>query len=204
MPNYRVSLAFAKLPDASLGEFTLSVVDSMTGNAAYPAPAVPLADLAASRTTFLAALSASGLGGAQATAAKNDVREALLKLLRKQAAYVQAEMNDDLATLLSSGFASVSRNRTRVPLPPPRVERIRNERSTQLLVDLAPVANAKSYEVQKMNGTGGWMPVGVFTQARRIVLEGLNPGSTYSVQARAIGGATGYSDWCDPVSHMSL
>ena len=126
MPNYRVSLAFAKLPDASLGEFVLTVVDSMTGNPAYPAPAVPVADLAASRAAFLSALSASDTGGVQATAAKNDAREALLKLLRKQAAYVQGEMNDDLATLLSSGFVNVSRNRTRVQLPPPRVECIRN------------------------------------------------------------------------------
>jgi hypothetical protein len=204
MPNYRVSLAFTKVSDASLGEFVLTVVDSMTSNPAYPTPTVPIPDLAAARTAFLRALSASEVGGMLATATKNESREALLKLMRKQAAYVQGEMGDDFATLLSSGFESVSRNRTRIQLPPPRVERIRNERSAQLVVDLAPMANARAYEVQKMNGTGGWMPVGIFTQSRRIVLEGLNPGSIYTVQARAVGGTTGYSDWSDPVSHMSL
>jgi hypothetical protein len=204
MSNYRVSLAFAKLPDANLGEFVFTVIQSLTSNPAYPEPVVPLVDLSASREAFLAALSASDVGGVQATVAKNEAREALLTLMRKQAAYVQAEMGNDLARLLSSGFASVSRNRTRVQLSPPQVERIRNERSAQLLLDLKPVANARAYEVQKMNGTGGWTPVGTFTQARRIVVEGLNPGSTYTLQARAIGGATGYSDWSDPVSHMSL
>jgi hypothetical protein len=27
---------------------------------------------------------------------------------------------------------------------------------------------------------------------------------TYTVQARAVGGSTGYSDWSDPVSHMAM
>jgi hypothetical protein len=68
---------------------------------------------------------------------------------------------------------------------------------------MQPVANAKSYEVQTKNG-GGWTPAGVFAQTRGIVLPGLTPGQNYSVQARAIGGSTGYSDWSDPVSHMVM
>jgi hypothetical protein len=35
-------------------------------------------------------------------------------------------------------------------------------------------------------------------------LYGLTPGTTYSLQVRAVGGSTGYSDWSDAVSHMSL
>ncbi|HEU5122457.1 MAG TPA: fibronectin type III domain-containing protein [Verrucomicrobiae bacterium] len=56
-----------------------------------------------------------------------------------------------------------------------------------------------------MSYTGGnWQSAGVFTQARKIVLTDLTPGTTYTIQARAIGGSTGSSDWSDPVSHMSL
>ena len=54
------------------------------------------------------------------------------------------------------------------------------------------------------NGTGGFVPAGTFTQARRMVLTGLNPGQSYTVQIRAVGGSTGYSDWSDPVSHMAM
>ncbi|NOS68990.1 MAG: fibronectin type III domain-containing protein [Verrucomicrobia bacterium] len=36
-----------------------------------------------------------------------------------------------------------------------------------------------------------------------VLLDGLTPGATYAVQARAVGGTTGYSDWSDPVSHMA-
>jgi len=45
---------------------------------------------------------------------------------------------------------------------------------------------------------------GQFTQGRRIVLKELTPGTTYNIQARAVGGSTGYSDWSDPISHMAM
>ncbi|MFM8469141.1 MAG: fibronectin type III domain-containing protein [Limisphaerales bacterium] len=36
------------------------------------------------------------------------------------------------------------------------------------------------------------------------VVENLTPGTTYTFSVRAVGGSTGFSDWSDPVSHMSL
>lgn len=33
--TYRVSLGFARLPDADLAPFTQNVIDSLTGNASY-------------------------------------------------------------------------------------------------------------------------------------------------------------------------
>ncbi len=53
-------------------------------------------------------------------------------------------------------------------------------------------------------GPNGWQTAGIYTQARRIVLQTLTPGTTYNIQARAVGGTIGYSDWSDPVSHMAL
>ena len=45
---------------------------------------------------------------------------------------------------------------------------------------------------------------GLFTNSRSMPLNGLTPGTTNTVQARAIGGSTGSSDWSNPVGHMSL
>lgn len=73
-----------------------------------------------------------------------------------------------------------------------------------LLLRLAPIDNARAYEVRISYGPNGWQSAGVFTQARRLILEDLTPGTTYTLQTRAIGGITGYSDWSDPVSHMAL
>lgn len=48
-----------------------------------------------------------------------------------------------------------------------------------------------------------WAISGAYTQARRIVLTNLVPGTTYMIQAQAIGGSTGQSNWSTPVSIMS-
>jgi hypothetical protein len=84
-----------------------------------------------------------------------------------------------------------------------------NGHSTQLLVNVNKVANARTYELQTAAiGDGGapgpWQRGGLFTKSRAMLLNGLTPGTTYAVQVRAIGGSTGYSDWSDPVSHMCM
>jgi hypothetical protein len=53
-------------------------------------------------------------------------------------------------------------------------------------------------------GTFGVVVVTVeSTRARKIELPGMTPGTTYSLEARAIGGSTGYSDWSLPTSIMA-
>jgi len=44
----------------------------------------------------------------------------------------------------------------------------------------------------------------ISTQARRVILDNLTPGTVYTIQARAIGGSEGYSEWCDPTTHMAM
>lgn len=204
MNNYRVNLGFAEYPDANLDEFTTNIITSLTGNAGFPTPPVMLAVLGALQTTFANALAAAAQGGKQLTAVKNGARAALLTALRKEAAYVQTLAGQDIALLLSSGFLANSTNKTQSPLTTPNIIGIENGMSTQLVVRLQGVPNARAYEVQVKNGTGGWVQAGVFTQARGIVVPGLTPGNTYSVQARGVGGSVGYSDWSDPVSHMVM
>lgn len=203
MPNYRVSLSFRNLSDAGLDEFAANIVVSLTGNGEFPTPLVPLAALTAAQEAFHDAVLAAAQGGTQLTASKNEKRLILEDLLRQEASYVQAIALHNLSTLLSSGFQASSTNRTSTQLPAPAIVGLENGLASQLILKMLPVVNAKSYEVQTKNG-GGWTPAGVFTQARSIVLPGLTPGQNYSVQARAIGGSTGYSDWSDPVSHMVL
>jgi hypothetical protein len=163
-----------------------------------------LVALGSLETTFANALAAAAQGGTHLTAVKNAARATLVGALRKLAAYVQSIAGQDLAMLLSSGFLANSTSKTQTPLDTPNIVEIDNGMSTQLIVRLQGVDNARAYEVQVKNGTGGWVPAGVFTQARGIVVGNLTPGSTYSVQARGVGGSTGYSDWSDPVSHMAM
>ena len=51
---------------------------------------------------------------------------------------------------------------------------------------------------------GSWQAGGVFSNTRDLAVNGLTPGTIYAIQARVLGGSTGYSDWSDPVQHMSM
>lgn len=209
MFQLRVLLGFAAASDHSLEETATAVLSKLYGNTAYPTPPVTQAALQAALTAFSLAIAAANLGGPAETADKNNKREILIGLLRQLAGYVQENHGNDLATLLSSGFEAVSTNRTSTPLAKPSIKDITNGMSTQLLVRVTPVANAKCYEVRYAligpNGAPGpWQSGGLHTSSRSMPVGGLTPGGNYQFQVRAIGGSTGYSDWSDPVSHMSL
>ena len=79
-----------------------------------------------------------------------------------------------------------------------------NNGTTEALLQSIPVCNAKTYRVQtSVDGGKTWVEACISTQARRIVLSNLVPGTTYAVRARAIGGSTGASVWTSPSSSMS-
>jgi hypothetical protein len=204
MKNYRVSLRFSRLPDSSLNMFAASVITALTGNPAFPAPLVPLGELATLQTAFADANAAANEGGKLATAVKNACRANLMSALRRQASYVQGVARHDLPQLLSSGYTTASSNTAQSQLATPVILNILNERSEQLTLRLTPIANARNYQVQIQTGQGGWQEAGLFSQARRIVLQTLTPGTVYNLRVRAIGGSTGYSDWSDVTSRMSL
>ena len=92
---------------------------------------------------------------------------------------------------------------------PPAILSIDNGMSGQLLPKIAPIANARAYEgrfalAAPGQPQGPWQNAGLFTNTRDLAINGLTPGQIYVFQVRAIGGSTGYSDWSDPVSHMSM
>jgi hypothetical protein len=202
MPNYRVSYGFVKLSDNSLIGFTLNVETGLTGNTAFPTPPVAVSALATGREDFMAALDATHNGGPVQTVEKNDAREALLDLLRQDASYVQTRASKDLAALLSSGYNAVSTNRAPSPLPKAVIASLLNENPGMLVLNIQPMVNARSWEVQLKNGTGSFALFGVFGYTRRITIPALTPGEGYTVQLRAVGGSTGYSDWSDAVTRI--
>jgi len=223
--NFRVSLAFAGYPGLSLCGFTTTVITCLTDNEdfrdlpiplrpvttinsasaarAATAEVVPPTDLTTLLTTLQAALAAQPQGGKQATAAKDEAQTALVNALRTEAAYIQSVASQSLSLLLSSGFEANSTNQAQSPLDTPDILSVDNQATTKLQLRVQAVDNAKSYQVRLSTGANVWVDGGVFTQARRIVLGNLIPGTTYSVQVRAVGGSTGFSDWSATVSQMA-
>ena len=207
MKTLKVALGFDRLSDGALSALANTVFTNMAGIAAYNKPPVTYADASKGLDTFDKSVAAAMDGGTALTAAKKADREALIAILRKLAAYVQIVADGDMALLLSSGFSAVTPGRAPAKLAVPTILSVDNEGTTKLNVRLHPVANARAYQVRASlgnNGTTTWLPTVDSTQTRRIIVGNLVPGTTYSFQARAIGGSDGYSEWSDPVSHMAI
>lgn len=200
----KVSLGFAKLADSELDNFAQAVIDAMSGNAAYPSPPATMASLQSAKDDFTAKLAAADTGGQADTAAKNNSRQTLLGLLRQNAAYVQMMCNNDMATLLGSGYQAQSTNRASVQLEQPQGLVLKNGTSGQLVGTVSRVKNANMYEGRIKMESADWMP-SVFTgDSQHIIFDGLTAGKNYTAQVRALGGSTGQSDWSDPSSHMAM
>jgi hypothetical protein len=204
MKSLRVALSFNRMSDGDLSAYTNTVITNMSANAAFNKPPVAFTDVTKALDTFDKAVAAAMDGGTALTAAKNAAREELLAVLRKLAAYVQIVADQDMALLLSSGFSAVNVGRAQTKLETPSILAVDNEGSSKLAVRVQAVPRAKSYEVRAVNGATTPAASTFSTQARRIIIGNLTPGTTYNVQARAIGGSDGYSDWSDPVSHMAI
>jgi hypothetical protein len=200
----KVSLGFGKLPDMELDNFAQAIIDAITGNTNYPSPPVTMANLQTAKDDFTTKLSIAQTGGQADTAAKNNSRQNLITILRQQASYVQMICGDDLAKLLTSGFQAQSTNRASVQLAKPESLVIKNGTTGQLVASIAPVKNVNMYEGRIKPSDGDWMP-SVFTgDSQHITFGGLTPGKNYTIEVRALGGATGQSDWSDPSSHMAM
>jgi hypothetical protein len=203
----RVLLSFTRDPDHQLEELTGAVITGLNGSKFFPNPPVEQAALQAALTDFTGSVAAAAQGGTHATALKHKKRHALVALLRQLALYVQANCNDDLATLLSSGFLAASTTHGQSQLPKPVITTVNHGNSGQLVVKVKAIRNAKTYELRY--GAVGAAPdklqtIGALTDSRSMPINGLTPGTTYTVQVRALGGSSRYSDWSDPVSHMCM
>jgi len=183
-----------------------AVITGLTNNPAFPAPTVDLKAVQAAADDLNAALAAQAHGGSAATAEKNNKQEALIVILRKLKHYVEDNCGNDLAVLLSSGFQAAATTHNRTSLANPSILSVDLGHSTELVLKVTPIARAKCYEVRMAavgagNVPAPWQSAGLFTPSR-IKIPDLVPGTTYVFQVRAVGGATGYTDWSNPVSRM--
>ena len=206
--HIQIRIGLAKATDSEVIAIAGAVIAGMTGNPAFPNPPVEIAAVQSAVAQLTHAIAAQAQGGPAATADKNNKRHALIAQLRKLALYVQGNCGNDLAVLLSSGYSAQSTSKAQLPLTKPTIVSVENGNSTQLVVKVDRIVQARCYELQAAAlGTGGtpgpWQIRGLFTKSRSMPVNGLTPGTTYTIQVRAVG-STGCSDWSDPVSHMCM
>src|SRR5947207_7840122 len=145
----RVLLDLARMTAAEFLARANAVYAGMNLNPAYSNPPVSMAELRMAIDNFAAALTAALDGGAKAIAQRNVLGEALGRLLRKLAHYVEANCNDDLPTFLSSGFQPRTTARTQSQPVSETIRKIVAGSITgQLAITLVSVPDAVSYELR--------------------------------------------------------
>lgn len=168
-------------------------------------PGAPPADAAAGLLGNKAAIAAAG-GGVALTSARNDRRDELAAILRALGGYVQLTCNDDLTTLLTSGFPIQKTQRQPVgPLSPPaNLVASLGAVSGALNAKGTPVFGAAVYNWRLSTAAAPtvWENRGQ-TTAASTAFNGLTPGVVYFIQANAVG-AAGPSDWSNPASQMAM
>ena len=143
-------------------------------------------------------------GGPPTTAARDKAFDALVAALDADADEVEKVVGTNLEMLLATGYLPASINHASSPLDDTAITGLFNNGTTQVLLRLQPVVNAKSYQVEISADNGvTWQNACVSSKAIRIVITNLVPGKTYLVRARAIGGSTGASNWTAPGTIMS-
>jgi hypothetical protein len=201
---FHISLAFAQLPDNDLDEFASHVATQLAANVAtFPAPTVSPAVLTTAQGNFHTAIAAASEGGKSLTAAKNAKRQIVIGLLRQLAAYVEGIPGITQANAELSGFETISATHHSATTPDvPIILALTNVGSGKLGVKLQGSAGARGYLFRVAVGSGAPVAAGNFSSTRNIVLLGLTPGTTYAVQACALGGGNLNSEWSAPVSCM--
>jgi hypothetical protein len=201
--NIKVLRNFYNYPAAQLVTFGYNAAANLDPTVFLNLPVAP-ADLKTLTDDLNTKLVATLTGGVVETAAKNAAFAVLANALNGDANIVENTVGMNLELLLSTGYLPVSSNRSSSPLNDTSIVSLLNNGTTQALVRLQSVINAKAYQVQtSTDGGKTWVEASLSSQARRIALSNLVPGTTYAVRARAIGGSTGASSWTQPSSIMS-
>ncbi len=100
----RVKLNHNGLSDKDVATEGVAVVDGMTNNPKLVNPPINPADLKTQVETFASLIAAAADGSKKAITERKKQRAVVVKMLRQLGHWVEANCNDDPATLQSSGF----------------------------------------------------------------------------------------------------
>lgn len=172
--------------DSELDTTTHAIISGMTGNAAFPTPAPPLAAIQSALAGFNEALGTAKDGGKAETAAKNAARLELAAQVRTLGQYIEDTADGNLEHLLSSKFPL---QKERAPLdiqPAPANLRLKQGRiSGSAVATCEVVPHRVIYEWQHATGQNptDWLN-GPPTNSARTEFNGFPPGTWLNVRAR--------------------
>jgi len=195
---------FGKMNAVELIPEARNIVTLMTGNESYLAPVPTLAVVTAQINALETAVGEAKDGGKIAIATRNAEQASLLSLLRQLASYVQNNCNEDLVTLLSSGFSAVKAPSPVGVLPAPQNARLQPTGiGGQLLFVCKRLDNSLNLTVQYATSPDGPWTTLPPSSTVRVLIDDLKPGTVY--WARACGnGSAGPGAWSNPATCMAV
>src|SRR5262249_54403634 len=141
-------------------------------------------------------------GGKKAIAERDRTESALIEMLRKQAHYVEIACNQNMDTLLLSGFEAVSMSPSpSKPLAQPIIVKVTTGASGQMVVSFSSVGRVRQYRLRYVAAPiPGAAPAEPTTlqlpNAKPVTISNLTPGTNYTFQVCAWNGS-GSTDWSD-------
>lgn len=203
MAKNHVLRGYAQKMDGQLGDVALHVATSLNGNGNFITPPLTPAAITTQATALNVAVAKAIHGTPADTLDKNTKRDALIAALDMLANYVELMAGNDPQKILSSGFELASTTRQQLAPGMTSIMSVTNVASGKLGLDLQVANNAWAYVVEYTALPNGAVKTATFTNPHDVVLEGLTPGSVYSMRVQVMGSANQTSEWCDSVSHMS-
>jgi hypothetical protein len=201
--NFRNLSVSAKIAKAK------QIVAALTGNADFPNPNPPLADITELITKTQTKLSerdaAQQLARARTTQLNNCVDE-LDGVMSQIAGYVDNVAGGDEAKILSTGFdtRATPTAMSQPPPPPDALDTSISGYDGELDASWDTVAGARSYAIETSEDpptTTSWKHAGVSTKSR-FKIKGLQSGKRYWIRVAAINSA-GQSGWSDPATKIA-
>jgi hypothetical protein len=175
----------------------------------YPNPPVDQATLKSQIEALSGGITAALDGGKQAIAARDHLKEVVIKSLRQLGHYAEENCKDDMQTFLRTGFQTASTTRTSTPALSDAIRKIVPGTNTgQMEVSLMAQAGALSYQLRRApvgpgGAVGDWVEQPVGRTRPATLVTGLTPGTAYAFQVRAVTNS-GYTDWSESVTRIAI
>jgi hypothetical protein len=200
--------SYGPLSDDGFVSAGTAVYTGMKDNPHFPGPPVSPTDLKAGLDSLSALIALAKDGSKKVIAERKKQREAVTKMLRLDARYVEITSNGDMAIFKTSGYEPAPTTKAQpAPLPVPEIKSIDHGANTgQIDIQIKKVPKAQGYELQHASVPPGGLPTNwtkdlVPGVRKPTTVSGLTPGTVYAFQVRAFG-KLGYTDWSSPVPFM--
>ncbi len=202
MDNYNVKQNFSEYSDAELIDRANNVVTQMTGNIHFVNPEPPLAEITTATDNFSAAYFQVYNRNLSFMAEKRMYKSILIKLLKREASYVEFIGQNVESVIDTSGFEIYSTAPTTAPASDIPV--IKKAKDTGISgtskLRVKKVKHAVVYELRHTKdvdlNTANWVHLVCQTQIQFEVTN-LIPGTEYFFEARSIS-TKGPSGWSNP------